>query len=91
VSPPLKRSIPMIRNCRFAYKCEAKWEQLPETDDPSVRFCLDCEKEVHYCLTDEQLAEAIRLNRCVAVRLKLGDQVPMHTVGVPLAFKANTK
>jgi hypothetical protein len=40
-----------IRNCRFAYKCSAKWEDLQETGDEFIRFCDDCEKEVYFeCL-----------------------------------------
>ena len=28
-----------IRNCTFAFKCEAKWEDLEEIDYDDVRFC----------------------------------------------------
>ena len=55
-----------IRNCRFAFKCEMKWDDLNETGDEDVRFCNSCEKEVHFCINDDELARAVRLNRCVA-------------------------
>lgn len=55
-----------IRNCRFAFKCEAKWDDLSETEDEDVRFCNSCEKEVYFCINDDELARAVRLNRCVA-------------------------
>jgi hypothetical protein len=71
----------MIRNCTFGFKCATEWEQLNETSSPDVRFCLDCEKEVHFCRTDEQLAQAIRLNRCVAV--ELAESTVRYTVGIP--------
>ena len=55
-----------IRNCVFAYKCSAKWEDLDCTDDENTRFCQDCQREVHLCEDDEVLAVSVKLNRCVA-------------------------
>jgi hypothetical protein len=55
-----------LRNCIFAFKCSQTWESLDETRDENVRFCNDCEKEVHYCSNDQELVESVRLNRCVA-------------------------
>jgi uncharacterized protein YuzB (UPF0349 family) len=56
-----------IRNCTFAYKCQAKWDNLEIIDYDDVRFCQDCQKEVHFCHTDEELVQNIHLNRCVAI------------------------
>lgn len=55
-----------IRNCTFAFKCTQQWEKLEETREESIRFCQDCQKEVHLCEDDEELVESIKLNRCVA-------------------------
>jgi len=55
-----------IRNCRFAFKCEKKWNDLEDTEDHQIKFCNTCEKEVHFCNDDEELAKNVRLNRCVA-------------------------
>ncbi len=55
-----------LRNCTFAYKCTQQWENLEETHEESIRFCHDCQKEVHYCEDDQELLESIKLNRCVA-------------------------
>jgi hypothetical protein len=55
-----------LRNCTFAYKCTQQWENLEETHEESVRFCNDCQKEVHYCEDDQELLVSIKLNRCVA-------------------------
>lgn len=55
-----------IRNCVFAYKCEADWEELEDTNKEKIRFCKECQKEVHFCETDKELTEAIRENFCVA-------------------------
>lgn len=56
-----------LRNCEFAFRCNAKWEELAPTGRFSVRFCNDCEKEVHRCDTEEELLQAIRSNLCVAI------------------------
>ena len=59
-----------IRNCKFAYRCSAKWDDLQEINDDEVRFCNDCQKEVFFCDSDKTLITFIKLNRCVAI-LKL--------------------
>ena len=46
-----------IRNCTFAFKCEAKWEDLEEIDYDDVRFCNTCQKEVYFCHTDDDLIQ----------------------------------
>jgi hypothetical protein len=55
-----------IRKCIFAYKCEADWELLEDTNKEKIRFCNACEKEVHFCEDDKELTEAIHANHCVA-------------------------
>lgn len=67
-----------IRNCIFAFKCSAVWEELRETADESIRFCKDCQKEVHYCADDAELAAAVRLNRCVAIEEDSADGWPKN-------------
>jgi len=60
--------LPMtIRNCIFAFKCTAKWDELTPTENDKVNFCQDCQREVHLCEDDNELATAVRLNRCVAI------------------------
>ena len=58
-----------IRNCRFAYRCGKNWSNLAETENPDIRYCADCQREVVFCHTDAQLANSIALNRCVAISL----------------------
>ena len=57
----------LIRNCIFAFKCEQKWENMKPTKVQGIKFCLDCQKEVFFCTTDEQVREAITLNRCISI------------------------
>jgi len=56
-----------LRICEFAFRCNAKWDELAPTGRFSVRFCNECEKEVHRCDTDAELLQAIRSNLCVAI------------------------
>ena len=65
-----------IRNCIFAFKRNAVWEDLEDTQDESIKFCQDCQKEVHYCADDEELVAAVRLNRCIAIERDPGGRWP---------------
>lgn len=71
-----------VRNCQFAFKCPKNWEQLAPTFSASVRHCSTCAQEVFLCRTDKELAESIRLNRCVAVDLRAGGSTIARTLGV---------
>ena len=82
-----------IRNCKFAYRCDRKWEDLdrhyknnktPLPDD--VRYCGECEKAVYKITDDKELIGAIKLNRCVAIEIFEGFGISedgmTHTVGM---------
>lgn len=56
-----------IRNCIFGFKCTKKWEDLNYTSNKGVKFCDDCQREVHFIDDVLSLEQAIILNRCVAV------------------------
>ena len=71
-----------IRNCKFAYRCDRKWEDLGRhyqnnkkllPDD--VRYCDECEKAVYKITSDKELVKAIKLNRCVAIEITEKDLV----------------
>ena len=56
-----------LRNCEFAFRCNAHWDNLAETGQDKVRFCDACGKEVHRCDTDDELLKSIKLDLCVAI------------------------
>lgn len=56
-----------FRNCEFRYRCDQTWDGLQTTDDPMVRHCSECERSVHYCVSEEELVAAIKANQCVAI------------------------
>ena len=77
-----------LRNCIFGFKCNQKWETLNATSVNGIKFCDDCQREVHLVEDLRSLEEAIILNRCVAIST-LSDKneiVREVTVGMVEAF-----
>ena len=58
-----------VENCepRFRFKCPKNWTALKETADRRVRFCSECQKEVHWCNTSAAATELGRQGKCVAL------------------------
>lgn len=56
-----------IRNCKFKKLCDAEWDSLSDTEDPMIRFCGTCHKNVYFCESHEALEAAVDLGRCVAI------------------------
>jgi hypothetical protein len=57
----------LIRNCNFAFKCDAVWEDLEPKRNKKIRFCHTCSKNVYLCEEDHELHEKIIKNKCVAI------------------------
>jgi hypothetical protein len=60
----------LIRNCKIAVDCAARWEDLIDDGIHGIRFCDACQKEVHLCQSPEALMEAMVENQCVAIELR---------------------
>ena len=57
-----------IRNCDFRLLCHQTWDGLErKSSDESIRFCLECKKDVHYVKDAWELVIAVEKNYCVAV------------------------
>ena len=58
-----------IENCEYTveYECPLEWKNLKKTDDPQVRFCGECSKNVYRCKTEQDMDEHIQLNHCIAI------------------------
>jgi len=78
-----------IRNCTFAYRCDQKWEELKETEQATVRFCDACKQEVFFCDTNDQLADAIKHNLCVAICIEPSIRKPIILLGLPAIDRKN--
>jgi hypothetical protein len=60
-----------IRNCPLAFECTRRWQQLATiADQPSVRYCQDCERSVHLCRTDGEYRQHRLKGHCVALALE---------------------
>ena len=57
-----------------------KWETLSDTDDRKIKFCQSCQKEVFFCNTDEELAEAIKMNRCICIEKPFQGETTLGTI-----------
>lgn len=66
-----------IRNCKVGYQCALTYELLKASAGSvfdklaSKRnlHCRTCNKTVHHCETDEEIAAAIRLDYCISVEV----------------------
>ena len=67
MTTPIETKI-KIRNCVFGFRCAQNWDAMDETSRPNVRFCRECAKDVYFVESTIDLAEAIGLNRCVAIK-----------------------
>lgn len=57
-----------LRNCKFGFKCNQSWFRLNETENKDIKFCSKCEKNVYMVHNNNELANAIQENKCVALR-----------------------
>lgn len=68
----------LIRNCHFKFKCPKQWDDLEKPEHPraihSPRRCDECHQLVWKADTEEQLAEHILRDRCVAITPDLYDR-----------------
>lgn len=62
-----RKSKILIRNCQFAFKCDAVWEDLEKKRGTKARFCSQCNKQVYLCENDADLYRNVIKNRCVAI------------------------
>ena len=56
-----------IENCEREISCDASWDEMQLTNDPSIRSCQQCQKDVYLCKTDKELEVAVNLKRCAAI------------------------
>ena len=82
----MRETHPLIRNCRFAFRCHQRWHSLEPTPDPRVRYCHECSRQVVLCRRDAELRAALADNECVAVDIP-GPRGLVRTVGVVLAVR----
>jgi hypothetical protein len=67
VMPSKPKSKNLIRNCQFAFKCDAVWEELEKGRSSKIRFCSQCKTQIYFCNSDDDLRKNVIKNRCVAI------------------------
>ena len=70
-----------IKNCQIKYKCDKTWETLAETSSPNIKYCLDCDRGVHYCKNESELIHALNQDRCIAMGIIDDNYVRRKFVG----------
>ena len=78
-----------IDNCEyiFEYKCPLEWKNLKKAKDSKVRFCVECDKNVYRCSTNEEIDKHIELNHCIATTGPIGEMGMMILPPEPTDFK----
>jgi uncharacterized protein (TIGR02996 family) len=65
---------PAIERCpsgpKFDFKCPKDWGSLAPTEREDRRFCTECKKHVHYCLTVPEARNHAARGECVALDLR---------------------
>ena len=66
VDEPLRREVHYVQNCRLL-RCPLRWDALTETEEPGVKHCSSCEKNVYFCENLDDARERAANNQCVAI------------------------
>lgn len=53
-------------NCEFEFECPKNWFDLTQTYDPKIKYCETCNKNVHLCVTQEELDGHAEQGNCIA-------------------------
>lgn len=64
-------TIHKIVNCEFIFKCPQSWEKMDNTDIDGVRYCGECQRDVHFAETDADLRRLSIEGKCVALFTKV--------------------
>jgi uncharacterized protein (TIGR02996 family) len=55
----------------FEYRCPQRWDTLQATEDPDVRHCRECRRDVYYCHSAEEAHQLADAGECVAIDSRL--------------------
>jgi len=81
--------------CTFEFQCTKQWDALQETSDKSVRYCDQCEHNVYFCSTDEQILKAGSEGKCIAYEASgdsasVSDSDSIKLVGKPSTSRSQS-
>jgi hypothetical protein len=58
----------------LSFTCPLEWAKLQVTDNPEIRYCNQCQKNVNFCSSPEMFVNFSKKGECVALPLSV--QVP---------------
>jgi hypothetical protein len=64
-----------IAGCELSYYCAQDWNVLTITNDPELRFCKECKKNVRICTNQEDFDRLAEIGHCVALLILTNKQV----------------
>jgi len=53
-------------NCEMEFECPKDWFDLEPTNKAAIKHCNQCQQDVHLCINQEELDEAITQKYCIA-------------------------
>ena len=68
--------------CEWKFKCPLDWTKLSPTNDPWVRHCSRCSRNVVMCGSPDQVSAAKRAGACVAIVIHNKDDELECTLGL---------
>ncbi len=60
--------------CTFSFQCPKTWDQLCETDNPTMRYCLHCNRDVLLVQTEADFSHYREQGGCIAVPVVPSDK-----------------
>jgi hypothetical protein len=78
--------------CAFEFVCNKTWDELTPTASSLVKICGTCSHDVFLCSSQDQVEEASKLKRCIAIENNFQQEpradVSMKTLGIPSGSKS---
>ena len=72
------------KNCVMSFLCYRQWSELAETQDPNIKHCNDCNKNVYLVDNVEDVVNAINYQKCMYF-----ENMGRPTLGVPSRYNDN--
>jgi uncharacterized protein (TIGR02996 family) len=63
----------------FEYACPQRWDNLRLTEDPAIRHCAECDRNVHYCENPREAENLADAGECVAIDSRRA-RIPLQTL-----------
>jgi hypothetical protein len=74
-----------LRNCKLAFQCDQEWQTLDSTSEgKDIKYCNICDRNVYFCNSNEELAEAVKNNRCIAIKNEYNIEYGPTLMGSPM-------